>query len=63
VQAFPSYVYYLTLQFIDRPIRGAIFMAFGALFIFFAIRSVVKSTRKRDDEAKTARSHEHAPEQ
>jgi len=45
VQAFPAYVYYLTLQFIPRPIRGAIFLAVGALFVSLAVYSVVKSTR------------------
>lgn len=44
VQAFPSYMYYLTLQFIDRRVRGAIFMAFGLLFIYLAVHSVVRST-------------------
>lgn len=51
VQAFPSYVYYLTLQFISRPVRGAIFMAIGVLFVSLAVYSVVKSTRAPRDAA------------
>ena len=45
VQAFPAYVSTLTLQFIPRPVRGAIFVALGLTFVVLAVRSVLKSTR------------------
>src|ERR1700675_2090007 len=34
---FPSFVYYLTLQFIPRYVRGALFLATSAGFILFSI--------------------------
>jgi histidinol phosphatase-like enzyme len=49
VQAFPAYVSTLTLQFIPRPIRGAIFVALGLTFVVLAVRSVLKSTRAASD--------------
>lgn len=40
VQPFPEFVWYLTLQFIPRPVRGALFILTGALALLVAIRSV-----------------------
>lgn len=40
VQPFPEFVWYLTLQFIPRPVRGALFILTGALALWLAIRSV-----------------------
>jgi hypothetical protein len=54
VQPFPEYVYYLTLQFISRPLRGALFIVLGLLIIVVAARSYYRSSsfrlpRKRAD--------------
>jgi len=43
VQPFPSFVYYLTLQFIPRPIRGALFIALGLGVTSLAIHSLYRS--------------------
>ena len=43
VQPFPEFVYYLTLQFIPRPLRGAFFIAWGIGVLFLAIRSFYRS--------------------
>ncbi len=43
VQPFPEYVYYITLQFIARPIRGALFIAWGMGIIYLAVRSFYRS--------------------
>ena len=40
---FPSWAYYLTLQFWDRPVRGAIFLGLSASLILFAIWQLNKS--------------------
>lgn len=40
VQAFPEFVWYLTLQFIPRPVRGGLFIATGVLVLIVAWRSV-----------------------
>jgi hypothetical protein len=42
-QPFPAFVYYITLQFIDRPLRGALFMVLGVGVILIAIRSFYQS--------------------
>ncbi len=47
VQPFPRFVYYLTLQFISRPVRGALFIGFGLLIIFVAVRSLYGSPKLR----------------
>lgn len=44
VQPFPDFVYYVTLQFIPRPLRGALFIVWGMGVIFLAIRSFYRST-------------------
>ncbi|MEA3408174.1 MAG: hypothetical protein U9R48_08870 [Chloroflexota bacterium] len=43
VKPFPEYVYYITLQFIPRPIRGALFIAWGIGVIYLAVRSFYRS--------------------
>lgn len=43
VQPFPDFIYYLTLQFISRPERGALFIVIGAVVILFALRSLYRS--------------------
>jgi len=45
VQPFPEFVYYLTLQFIPRPVRGALFIAWGLGIILLAARSLRRSMR------------------
>lgn len=40
---FPSWVYYMTLQFIPRYVRGALFLAASAGFIVFAIWQLNRS--------------------
>lgn len=42
-QEFPWYVGYLTLQFIDRPVRGAIFIALGGIVAALAILQLNRS--------------------
>ena len=42
-QTFPWYVGYLTLQFIDRPIRGAMFIAVGGLVSALAVLQLNRS--------------------
>lgn len=46
VQPFPDYVYYITLQFIPRPIRGALFIAWGMGIIYLAVRSFRRSSSR-----------------
>ncbi len=43
VQPFPSFVYYLTLQFIPRPVRGGLFIAMGLVVILIGGRSLYRS--------------------
>ena len=43
VQPFPEFVYYITLQFIPRPLRGALFIIWGAGVILLAVRSFYRS--------------------
>lgn len=43
VQPFPDFIKYITLQFIPRPVRGALFIVIGAGVIFFALRSLYRS--------------------
>lgn len=44
IQPFPDYVYWVTLQFIPRALRGAIFIAWGIGVILLALRSLYRST-------------------
>jgi D-glycero-D-manno-heptose 1,7-bisphosphate phosphatase len=43
VQPFPDFIAYITLQFIPRPVRGALFIVIGAGVIFLALRSLYRS--------------------
>jgi hypothetical protein len=43
VQPFPDFIYYVTLQFISRPERGALFIVIGAGVILIALRSLYRS--------------------
>lgn len=43
IQPFPDYVYWLTLQFIPRALRGTIFIAWGIGVIVLALRSFYRS--------------------
>lgn len=47
VQPFPEYVYYLTLQFIPRPIRGVMFIVTGVVVLWLAYRSVRRMSGRR----------------
>ena len=42
-QPFPEYAFYLTLQFLDRPIRGALFIVGGAVVGALAIMQLNRS--------------------
>lgn len=48
VQPFPEFAYYVTLQFIPRPLRGALFILFGAGIIGLAMRSLLDGKLFRD---------------
>jgi histidinol phosphatase-like enzyme len=39
VQPFPEFVWYLTLQFIPRPVRGALFIGTGAAVVILSLRA------------------------
>jgi len=43
MQPFPEFAYYVTLQFIPRPLRGALFILWGAGVILLAVRSFYRS--------------------
>lgn len=45
VTPFPAFVGTLTLQFIPRPLRGALFIAIGVGVVALAVRSFVRSTK------------------
>ena len=47
MQRFPAYIYYITLQFIPRPLRGALFILWGAGVLFLAVRSFARSANMR----------------
>jgi hypothetical protein len=50
IQPFPAIAYYVTLQFIPRPLRGALFIIWGGIVVVLALRSFYRSTshwRKR----------------
>jgi D-glycero-D-manno-heptose 1,7-bisphosphate phosphatase len=44
IQPFPDYVYWITLQFIPRALRGSIFIIWGIGVILLALRSLYRST-------------------
>ncbi len=44
VQPFPEFAYYFTLQFIPRPLRGALFILLGGVLILVAMRSLLRGT-------------------
>ncbi len=48
VQPFPEFVYYLTLQFIPRPVRGLLFILVGLGVIAFAVKSIMRSAAIRE---------------
>jgi len=48
VQPFPDFVYYLTLQFIPRPVRGLLFILIGLAAIGLGMKSVLRSGPVRD---------------
>ena len=43
VKPFPDFVWYMTLQFIPRPVRGALFILTGVLMLLLALRSLRKT--------------------
>ena len=45
VQPFPQWIYYITLQFISRPVRGAIFVALGLGVMAVAVHSFYGTTK------------------
>lgn len=45
VQPFPQWIYYITLQFIPRPVRGALFIGLGIGIIVLAVKRLYGSTR------------------
>jgi histidinol phosphatase-like enzyme len=45
VQPFPEFVYFITLQFIPRPLRGALFIALGIGAIVLTMRSFYRSAK------------------
>jgi histidinol phosphatase-like enzyme len=51
VQPFPEFVWYLTLQFIPRPMRGFLFIATGMVVVAVSLRAFVhlfpNSTRRK----------------
>lgn len=42
VQPFPEFVWYLTLQFIPRPLRGLLFILTGVAVVFIAMRGLTR---------------------
>ncbi len=48
IQPFPEFVYYLTLQFIPRPVRGLLFILVGLGVIAFAVKSIMRSAAVRE---------------
>ena len=42
VQRFPAFVWYLTLQFIPRPLRGLLFIVTGLVVVAMALRSLLQ---------------------
>ena len=41
VQPFPDFVWYLTLQFIPRPVRGLLFIGTGVIVVVVSLRAFV----------------------
>ncbi len=46
-QPFPEFVYWITLQFLPRPLRGALFIIWGIGVIVLAVRSFYRSVNVR----------------
>lgn len=42
VQPFPEFVWYLTLQFIPRPLRGLLFIASGTAVVWISLRAFLR---------------------
>jgi hypothetical protein len=42
VQPFPEFVWYLTLQFVPRPIRGLLFIAGGMVVVAMSLRAFLQ---------------------
>ncbi|MBC7233638.1 MAG: HAD hydrolase-like protein [Chloroflexi bacterium] len=42
VQPFPAFVWYLTLQFIPRPVRGLLFITTGAAVVWISLRAFLR---------------------
>ncbi|MGC8787907.1 MAG: HAD hydrolase-like protein [Anaerolineae bacterium] len=42
VQPFPAFVWYLTLQFIPRPLRGLLFIISGAVVVWISLRAFLR---------------------
>ncbi len=47
---FPAYVYYLTLQFIPRPLRATLFMLSGVVVVGLSIRAFSRLSQPSDSE-------------
>ncbi len=45
IQPFHEFVYFVTLQFISRPLRGALFIGLGIAALLIAIRSFYRSAK------------------
>jgi len=43
MQPFPEFAYYVTLQFIPRPLRGALFILWGVGIIWITVRSFYRA--------------------
>jgi histidinol phosphatase-like enzyme len=43
MQPFPEFAYYITLQFIPRPLRGALFILWGVGVIWITVRSFYRA--------------------
>jgi hypothetical protein len=52
VAPFPEYAYYITLQFIPRPVRGALFIIWGVGILVLAVRSFYRSNKLHQAESK-----------
>jgi hypothetical protein len=42
VQPFPEFVWYLTLQFIPRPVRGLLFIGTGVAVVAISLRAFLR---------------------
>jgi len=55
VQPFPEFVWYLTLQFIPRPLRGVLFLGSGALVAVIAFRHLLPAAMSNSRARRQAR--------